>query len=434
MPWGLSWVDIVGLTAGILIIGVGTFVFTAKPHSWLHRLFFVLALMDGASTILFTLALAALGTEMTFYFLGTYFYHWIAFIALLALFGASFPKPIASRRLRIAIVGGIVLVSTVGILVYLLDHALFWTPVSGSAFPAVLSPMGNMVTNLFMVAMAFLVLRLTFLMLRETSELHRRQGAYVLGGMALAYLPGPWTVLVQDVAARGLAPFFDGRWDRIVTHWVALLAAGAMLASIALLALRPLRVEARDERRFIFGCYAGVGLLSVAALAGPSEILGVTLRRLSLLAYPVLLGFAIARYEVFDIDRQLRRAATVSLAAVGLTVSFVLAENALENVLASRLFGGIPSVAVSGSVAAIVTAFAFVPVARASRKAASRIVPELSHDELQARKLEIYRHSLAGALADGILKEGESRTLAALRSSLGISDADHARMLSEVAA
>lgn len=61
-------------------------------------------------------------------------------------------------------------------------------------------------------------------------------------------------------------------------------------------------------------------------------------------------------------------------------------------------------------------------------------MPELSTDELHVRKLEIYEHSVRVALAEGILREGESRTLAALRSSLGITDSEHQRIVSEALA
>lgn len=428
-----DWLGYTGIVAGALIISIGAFVLAAKPGSLLHWLFFVLALVDGASTILYGLATSVIeGGQARVYFWGTYWYHFIAFIAFLALFGMLFPKPLAGRALRLIAMGLVVSLALAAIALFVVDHGLFWTPSPTAPIPAVFTPAGNLVNISFVVVVALLVLRLTLALLHERSESHRRQGAYVLGGMALAYLPYPCTVVAQDLAINGVNVFYDGRWDRVLAHWAFLGAVLAMIASAAIL-LRGVVPEARDERRFVIACYAAVLALGAIGFAFPAQGVGILLRRVALLAYPVLLGFAIVRYEVFDIDRKLRRAATVTLTTVGLTIMFVLAESFAQNLLQQRLLAGVPVGWVSGTAAAIVTAGVFVPVTRASRKAASKLVPELSHDELYERKLEIYRHSLAGALADGILQEGESRTLTALRSSLGISDTEHKRLLAEVA-
>lgn len=421
-----------GIMAGVAIIGVGAFVLAAKHDSLLHRLFFLLAVLDGVSTILFGLATLVDDPRRRVYFWGTYWYHYIAFIALLALFGVFFPKPPVGRLRRQLLVGGIIGVSALALGLFALDHGLFWTPAPDQPIPATFLPLGNVVNMSFVLVVGVLVLRLTLAVTRERSESHRRQGAFVLGGMTLAYLPYPATVVAQDVAIRGATVFLDGRWDRVLAHWVYLGAFVAMLVAGARL-MRGVVREARDERAFVLSCFGGVLALGAVGFALPDASAGILLRRIALLAYPVLLGWAIVRYEVFDIDRKLRRAATVTLTTVGLTVTFAIAESASEAALQRSLFVNVPAGWASGSAAALVTAGVFIPVTRASRKAASRIVPELSEDALHLRKLEIYRHSLAGALADGILREGESRTLAALRDSLGISDTEHKRMLGEVA-
>lgn len=434
MAGAMGWVDVAGFLAAALIAGVGVFVLAAKPGSRLHLLFFALAILDAASTALFGIAVLRIPPSERLYYWGTYWYHFIGFIALLALFGLVFPKPVRAPPLRYALIAAVLSVALAALMVYAVDHAAFWLPAPDAAIPATFVPAGNLVNISFMVAVALLVLRLTRVLMTETSESHRRQAAFVLGGMALAYLPYATTVVAQDIATLGLTPFLSGRWDRILAHWAFLAAALSLVASGALLLRHGLREEAKDERAFVLSCYAGVLALGAIGYVFPSAAFGMTLRTLALLAYPVLLGYSIVRYEVFDIDRQLRRAATVTLAAVALTAAFILAESALENVLTASVFAGLPSGSLAGGLAALVTAVAFIPVARASRKAASKLVPELSHDELYQRKREIYLHSLAGALADGILKEGESRTLAVLRESLGITDAEHRALLHQVQA
>ncbi|HVM44517.1 MAG TPA: hypothetical protein VM582_01180, partial [Candidatus Thermoplasmatota archaeon] len=408
------------------------FVLIAKQDSGLHRLFFLLALADGLSTILFTLAAITAEPTWRYTFAGLYWYHFIAFIALLALFGVAFPKAPASRPLRLGAIGLSVGGAALFLALYVVDRSLFWSPAPSSPLGVAPGPVGNVLGIGFVAVVALLTLRLAYTLARERSESHRRQGAYILGGMALAYLPFPTTVVAQDLAVRGIGVFFDGRWDRVLAHWAYLAAFLSMLAASALL-MRRVDPEARDERAFVLACFGTVLALGILGFALPSLTIGIALRTLALLAYPVLLGWAIVRYEVFDIDRKLRRAATVTLTTVGLTLAFVLAENTAEGLLEESVFQGFSSAWLSGSAAALLTAGVFIPVTRASRKAAARIVPELSHDELHERKLEIYRHSLAGALADGILREGESRTLAALRASLGITDTEHTKLLHEVA-
>lgn len=426
----LTLANVVGASAGLLIVGVGVFVLAARPESPLHRFFFLLALLDGASTTLLRLFLMADEAWWQRYFLGAYFYFFIAFIALLACFGILFPKPLASTPQRYAALAAVALASGALLVVYTLDHALFWSSSSGSAIAAVVEPVGNVVNVGFVLVIAILVVRLTQALRADPSRSHRRQASFVLGGMALAYLPYPWTVVVQDLAAQGLAPFLAGRWDRVLAHWVFLGAAATSVVSVVLL-WRADKVP-EHERRFALLCYAGVAALAITSLLVPTGGFGIALRAGGLLAYPVLLGYAIARYEVFDIDRQLRRAATITLSLAAIGAAFIVAEDALSQLLQQRLLAGISSAWVSGGIAAIATGLASIPIAHASRKAAARIVPELSRDELHERKLEIYRHSLAGALADGILREGESRTLSALRASLGISDHEHKRLIAEV--
>lgn len=423
----LSLANLAGLTAGALIFGVGVFVLVAKPRSGLHQLFFLLALMDGASTLLFGLAAMSADARISAYFEATYWYHFVAFVALLAIFGLAFPAW-RGRRAVLRSSVGLVAVSAAGVLAaYVLDREVLWATDGGGI---VVAPLGNAVNVVFVATIALLGLRLTRVVLREPSPSHRRQGAYVLGGMMLAFAPYPATLAFQALTRVGTT-YLSPRLDGAFAYWAFAAVTVALAASAWMLARAP-REHARKERRFVLACYGGVLALALVALAFRAVEVSRVLRTLALLAYPLLLGFAIVRYEVFDIDRKLRRAATVTLVSVALTVGFILAENAVEGMLQDNLAGAVSSQFVAGSVAAILAGLAFVPVLKASRKVSARILPELSRDELHERKLEIYRHSLAGAYADGIVREGESRTLKALRESLGITQAEHEMLIRDV--
>lgn len=434
MSWDLSLPNLLGVAAGLGIIAVGTFVLVARPAAPLHRLFFLLALFDGLSTILYRASRMTDDPALGGVLYANYWYYFAGFIALVAAFGLLFPRPRWDRPSSwvACLVLGLAALAVMALHAW--DREAIWQlRVEDGALRYPLEPAGNMVQTAFVVAVGIVIVKLTLDIRRSATESFRRQSAYVLGGMALAYAPYAWTYAAQAAVLSPRASFVSGDWDIVLSYWAFVGQALLMIASAVIL-LRERRPEAIDERRFVMGCYLAVGAMAVLASLFSSAFSIQLMRMAALLAYPILLGYAIVRYEVFDIDRKLRRAASVTFAAMGLTLAFVLVENAAENLLQQRVFAGIPSGWVSGSVAALVATAGFIPISRASRRAAAKLVPELSEDDLHVRKLEIYRHSVAGALADGILKEGESRTLAALRSSLGITDSEHASILREVAA
>lgn len=421
----LSLDDHVGLAAGVLILAIGIFVIAARPHSLLHRLFFLLALMDGMSTLLFGLAFAATEPGERAYFWATYYYHFLAFIGLLAIFGVEFPTPPANPRRRFAALtlatGG----TAVALAAYVMDHGWFFASVGS------LRGAGDFVNVAFVLIVAGLVLRFTRAVLQHPSPSHRRQAGYVLGGMSIAYAPFPTTVLIQAVAQRGAAPLASGSLGEILSYWAFVATLAAVVGSLALVARANAR-EPAPELRFVLGAHLGVIAITLLALAFPTPEFVSALQAAALLIYPVLLGFAIVRYEVFDIDRRLRRATTVSLLALAMGGTFISVQSVIEGFLHDSFFGGIPSEFVSNGIAASAATVLGIPLLNAARAVSAKVIPELSVDELRSRKLEIYRHSLAGAYADGIVKEGESRTLAALRETLGITQAEHERLAREV--
>lgn len=432
MAWDLSLPNLLGAAAGLAILGVGAFVLLARPHAWVNRLFFLLALTDGASTLLYRLSRMTDEAALGGLFYGSYWYYFAVFVALLAAFGAMFPDPRWDRAWTWIACGAATLLAVGVVAVQALDREALWRiEARDGALYYPLLPLGNMVQSAFVVAIGVVAARMTYNLRRTHSESRRRQSAYVLGGMTVAYAPYAWTYAVQALVTDPRATYFASAWDIALAYWAFLGLVAVMVASAASLA-RERRPEVADERRFVFACYAAVVSIAMVAAAFPSAFVITLLRMGALLAYPVLLGFAIIRYEVFDIDARVRRAATATLVAAGLAVTFILGENTLEGILQDRLSIGIPSQWAAGALAAVVTALVSIPVVRASRRVATRIVPELTLDELHARKLEVYRHALEGALLDGLMNERESRTLAALRESLGITPAEHERILHEI--
>lgn len=422
-----GWADGVGVAAAVLIAGVGVFVLLAHPRGWVNRLFFLLALMDGASTLLVRLVPVVADEAARSLVVGLYWWYQIAFLGLLGTFGIVFPRPPVRRSVTLFLGASLGVGIALLLGAYAAEHDLFWVVSAGGIE---VRPLGNVVNAAFVTLTAALVGRLTFVIQRVASPSHRQQAALVLGGMALAYVPFGAVMLIQALS-RGVEGVLVGaRYDRLLAYWAFVAQALVVLVSAVVL-LRIRAPERRSHAHIVLACYGGVALLALLAAIFRDVSVAYMLRAVALLAYPLLLGYSIARFEVFDIDRQMRRAATVTLATTGLGLLFLIAENAISMILEDKVLAGIPSAFLSNSIAAVVSGIGFIPIARRSRKVAAKIVPELSRDELRDRKLEIYRHTLAGALADGIIREQESRTLTALRSSLGISQSEHDRMLAE---
>jgi len=290
----LSLNNLLGLGAGLCVVAVGLFVLAARPNSFLHRFFFLLALADAASTLLFGLSYTVETPELAVYFRGVYWYFFLLFVALLGAFAVLFPRPFTRPHLTALALGLIAFASVALCVLYARRHDLFWSAslVNGRVAFA-MEPWGNVSQILFAGATAFLGARMTLLVLREPSDSHRRQAAFVLGGMTLAYAPYAATITAQALLVDPRLYFLESRWDRVAAYWAFAAFCVSLVASGALL-LRHARSDGAGERRFVLGCYGGVLALALAAAAFPSAEVAALLRSGALLAYPVLLGYAIA--------------------------------------------------------------------------------------------------------------------------------------------
>lgn len=428
-----GWVDAAAIGAGALIAGVGIFVLAAKPRSPLHRLFFALALLDGASTALYAASVLAPSLAAGNALQLAYWIAFLPFVACLAGFGVLFPRPPRARWRTHAALAAIGLVAAALLALLLARPAWFWSASFANGRVALVAgPAGNLVSALFEATVAGLVARLTLGLLRDGSGSRRAQDAYVLGGMTLAYAPGATIALLATLTASA-AGLWTGRLDRVLARDAFALLVVALLASAALLVRARLR-GGRREASFVLGCFAGVLALTLTSLLFPASAPTRLPRVAAFVAYPLLLGYAIARWEVFDIDARLRRAAIVSVATAALGALFVLAQNVAQALVQDHLAEGIPDAFVASSLAALLTAALSIPVVRLSRRLGERFLPRMSVDAERARKREIYRHALEGALDDGIVEPRESRTLQALRATLGLDEADHEAILAEVRA
>ncbi|HET6403230.1 MAG TPA: hypothetical protein VFH78_01180 [Candidatus Thermoplasmatota archaeon] len=426
MPLALTPTHVVGLCAGALLVGVGLFVLVARPESPLHRLFFALALADGASTAALQLRNASTDAWWRVAFMEWYWASILAFIVLLVAFGALFPRPLggsATRRWAVPLAAA-AYVALLG--AYVLAPTLAWRHVPGPLGGTFeYGPLGALVIGVGMFGGAALVLgRLTYFLLRPHPESHRRQAVFVLAGMLVAYVPVASVNAILAYRVVGAGYLTAGAPAHALGRASYLLVVAAALAALLLTRGLP-----RFDRNVVRAATGAAIALSVATLLLPGALTGALVKAIALLAYPILLCYAILRFEVFDIDARLRRAATVTLVGAMLAAAFVAASSVAESFLEDRLGSLVRAELVAGITAALVTAAVSVPVSRASRLVVQRVAPTLTGHELDARKEEVYYHALCAVVCAAAPDPHDSRALESLRATLRISDATHQRLV-----
>lgn len=424
--------QVLGLLAGALILLLGVFVVKAKPRSPLHRLFCAFAVADGLSTAMFSLAYIPSTLALQLHALLLYYHAFFVFIALLLIFALLFPRPILPPGWRRPTVAAIVVVTGGVMAWHALDPYAFWTGTETASGLVLASARGGRITvSVWLVILAGIALRLTHLFLKEPSPSHRSQASFVLGGMALGYTPYATTTFAQ-VLSRGTSATL-GHPDGTVGALYA--CTGLVVATLVYALARILgdrRQDAARERRILLRCFASVLLLTIPAFLFPGATLDTFLQMAGLVAWPILLAYAIARYEVLDIGPTVRRTATYSLAMTVLAVAFFVAEALLENALQATFAGALGVSIVAVLVAGLATALVFAPISTAAKRIANRVAPEVAGEARRARQREIYRHGLEAVLADGAVSVSENRVLTSLRETLGITADDHHQMLAEI--
>lgn len=310
-----------------------------------------------------------------------------------------------------------------------LAPSLFYQGLAGEP-PLVVSVWGPLFfpyTFLFIAALYYTVHALARHHAGASRSLEARRVLYVLLAV----------VLYVGFFAAETAAFFGGRfalgraaelapWQDAALFLLALAGMG-LVARVARGLLAGGRVEARGDRRLVAAAALlplGFGLLSGVSkqLPGvpPIETLG-----LWRLAAAGLLVYAILRFELFDLDRKVKRGLLAAAAAAGVLALGAGLAQALEGFAAPAVLGvGAAQVVLAASVVA-----AFLGTPRLSARLSRRVLPRLdAPDHIEARRLEVYEAALAQAVEEGAL-EARGRFLHDLRGRLGISESEHALLL-----
>lgn len=160
-----------------------------------------------------------------------------------------------------------------------------------------------------------------------------------------------------------------------------------------------------------------LGLSFATPLGGFLALVGLPLGEILL---ATLLAYGILSTQLFEIELHvkwtLRRG---SVAAAFFGVFFVVSEGA-EQIFSSR-WGPF-----AGLLAAGLLVFALSPLQRVADRFAEAAMPGVvdTTEYREARRRDIYRNAVEGALQDGIITDAERRVLAGLASDLGLTPLD----------
>lgn len=210
------------------------------------------------------------------------------------------------------------------------------------------------------------------------------------------------------------------------TYWRLTMATNALLimtyfSILVLLAIRTSNVERRRESWLLvaFGFLAIVTGYFDPILRGIwSDYPGTLwLWRISGVS---MIFYAILRYQLFDLNTRIRIGVRYgTLATIFFFVFFTVQE--LVKDVWGQAFGYFTGLLLAGALI-----FLFTPLQGFIEKFAHKLVPAATSESYERyRAMEIYRAALEGALADKIVNPTELSTLKNLRSTLGITEADH---------
>jgi hypothetical protein len=371
-------------------------------------------------------------------------YYTLPLIPLVAYFALIFPRPRTplgrSRWLAPMMIGLVALL----LLLYATDHARLWEvtwepgelgPYSAEAggryYYADYGPLVLLVALLYP---SFALLALVFALdyAHTPAGARRRSHLLVAAGFALnALFDGTVQALSawQLVQSGEAYPWLPWGWTRPVlanlTLPLALVAVG--LVGRHAFDRRQPSAERVHARRLLY--VAPLPIFSAALLVGGgSEILrsqtSLFVLGLWRLALPLLVTYALLRYQLFDISVKVRWTLAKGAVAVPFLATFFVVAQLGENFLNETL--GV----VGGGVAAGLLLFAFNPIQRFAEGLAEKAMPGTKSldDMSRAQRRAFYREQLQLAWQDGTINRKERLMLEALRKRLGLTHDDAASL------
>ncbi|HET6403063.1 MAG TPA: serine/threonine-protein kinase [Candidatus Thermoplasmatota archaeon] len=399
-----AWTNVV---SGLAMAALALLLLAANPRKDWNRLFALFAGFWGvqivaanAARLVPTEALARFAGEAS-----------LAFLIPLPFFAAAFASSFAAGRVSAGAAVAFLAPALVSLGLLFLAPALLldrvqpndaeggYSLVWGPAFPALV--VAPLYASLF-YALFLLVRRLA----SAEGVIESRRVAFVLAAIGVFVA---FNIPVQLVRfGTGQATEAPGRAFEGLTISAVMLVGLVLLAFVA---LRLRRLEKPEAR----GALVAIGIATLLGFlvdAAPA-LLGVRVELVGIVRVVsvAMIVYAIARYQLFDIDLRVKHAMTAvaALVAAGAVAAAVW--------VLVRGLGATPTL--RGWLVGAGALVALVPLWRVARSVADRVAPRVSRegDHLYLRKLEVYRAAVESRAPES--------ALAHLREKLGLTQRDH---------
>lgn len=242
----------------------------------------------------------------------------------------------------------------------------------------------------------------------------------------VSVVPAPWA---PWAAVPGPGFFF------IMKMWAIMWLIG-LAFSLSAVRHAPSDIARRQAKAYLlaFGTrdvlFAGVTIgLTLVPPTSPWFLPIFMLFPLIWVLYVPLVGYGILRTQLFDIDLKIKIGIERSTIVGAFAVAFWLGGELLERMI--PVDGPILGLAAAGALA-----LAFRPLQRGAERLADTVMPGVKQtpDYADARKHEVYRAAIEGALADGDVTDKERAMLRRLRETLGIGETDAGALESDARA
>ncbi|MBI4394014.1 MAG: hypothetical protein HY556_09505 [Euryarchaeota archaeon] len=290
------------------------------------------------------------------------------------------------------------------------------------------------ITTVVLAAIPFLYV--AFIATLETPLVRPLRNPYVSWALwAGAMLASAFVLVNMSHFVAGVAPVPYSKWESVSGDWGAYGVVGYALVATSLLgliaALATWRGAAQGSatraraaayavafgiRDFNFGItFSGIqDLLFPEIVPGFGQAMFEVVALLSFL----VLGYAIVRHQLFDVDLKLKWTIKQSTVATAFIAVFFVVSEVAQSVFQSSLGS------IAGIIAAGALVFALAPLQRAADRVASAAMPGVkdTSEYLAYRKVEVYRATVEEILVDRAITEKERSILNRLRDKLELGD------------
>lgn len=419
MAYFLDVGALVGALSGVAVAVLGLSILPIKPRKPAAISFSVFAVLWGAAVLAGNMAQMAADVDTGLVWIYLMLLLYIPLYLPLLHFASAYPWPSNPLAERPSYLAAAALPAAAIALLYAAEPGLFVAGggLTEAGLPYVdPGPLFDVVVDGNSLLAPLAALSIVFAKLRTAeSEVERDRLALITVAFLLYVSYRGADAIVTGLLDGAAALESFGVWPFAV---IVGSSAACLVGTLIILALQ---IKSKELPRRDLVVMAGTlplltglgeGILQLQGVIGYST---VGLWRLATVA---VFAYALARYELFDIELRLRRAVPAAAYVVG-TIGAI----ALLWGIWGTSFQQVPFLGVTASLG---MAAVLVPTYRWARRGVESLAPGLDEPEyIYQRKLEVYRAALEEAHARRSTVGAEETFLADLRGRLGISEEEH---------